>query len=180
VLVREHVYQAFARGSRRLTLGHTWDGAPLSCAVGAAVVEVLRSERLVEHVQNRGRRLRSELAAALNDVPMAAEVRGHGYLLGVSYAEPRGRSAFLPPELGVARRVDEACLSHGLIIYSTQPTRDGYAGDQSLFAPPFTASDEELAEMVARFAASVRQVAAEVEQELADSGRASVASGDHR
>jgi adenosylmethionine-8-amino-7-oxononanoate aminotransferase len=34
VLVREHVFDAIARGSRRFTLGHTWDGAPLSCAVG--------------------------------------------------------------------------------------------------------------------------------------------------
>ena len=29
VLVKEHVYEAFADGSRRFTLGHTWDGAPL-------------------------------------------------------------------------------------------------------------------------------------------------------
>ena len=52
------------------------------------------------------------------------------------------------------------------MILSTQPTRDGYAGDQSLFAPPFTTTDEELAEMVERFARSVRQVTAEVEREL--------------
>ncbi|HZT53257.1 MAG TPA: hypothetical protein VE995_02630, partial [Gaiellaceae bacterium] len=49
---------------------------------------------------------------------------------------------------------------------STQPTRDGMAGDQTLFAPPFTASDEELAEMVERFAASVAETWAKVEDEL--------------
>ena len=27
---RDHVYQAFANGSRKLTHGHTWDGAPVS------------------------------------------------------------------------------------------------------------------------------------------------------
>ena len=53
------------------------------------------------------------------------------------------------------------------MILSTQPTGDGYAGDQSLFAPPFTTSDEELAEMVARFAAAVREVADYVERALA-------------
>src|SRR5207245_8728204 len=31
VLLRDHVHRAFAEGSRRFTLGHTWDGAPLSC-----------------------------------------------------------------------------------------------------------------------------------------------------
>ncbi len=34
-LCREHVYEAIAAGSRRFPLGHTWNGAPLSCAVGA-------------------------------------------------------------------------------------------------------------------------------------------------
>jgi len=57
-------------------------------------------------------------------------------------------------------------MDRGLVILSTQPTRDGFAGDQSLFAPPFTTSDEELAEMVDRFAAAVRDVAVQVEREL--------------
>src|SRR3989441_5532872 len=30
VICTDHVYQAFAKGSRRFTLGHTWDGAPMS------------------------------------------------------------------------------------------------------------------------------------------------------
>src|SRR6266536_609321 len=54
VLVREHVYEAVARGSRRFPLGHTWDGAPLACAVGLAVMQALRSERLIERVRDRG------------------------------------------------------------------------------------------------------------------------------
>jgi adenosylmethionine-8-amino-7-oxononanoate aminotransferase len=57
-------------------------------------------------------------------------------------------------------------MQNGLIVLSTQPTGDGMAGDQSLFAPPFTTSDEELGQMVERFAASVRQVAAEVKRQL--------------
>ena len=57
-------------------------------------------------------------------------------------------------------------LEHGLIVLSTQPTRDGYAGDQTLFAPAFTATDEELAEMVERFAAVAREVWGEVEGKL--------------
>jgi adenosylmethionine-8-amino-7-oxononanoate aminotransferase len=66
----------------------------------------------------------------------------------------------------VAGRIDDTALANGLVTLSTQPTRDGMAGDQSLFAPPFTTTDEELAEMVTRFAAAVRRVAAEVDREL--------------
>jgi adenosylmethionine-8-amino-7-oxononanoate aminotransferase len=168
VLCREPVFEAIANGSRRFPLGHTWDGAPLSCAVGLAVLDALRSEQLIPHVEERGRRLRDELEAALADVPIVQEVRGHGYLLGVSYADPRDGS-FLPRELRVAGRIDQAAFERELITLSTQPTRDGYAGDQTLFAPPFTTTDDELGEMVSRFADAVHRVARDVEPELARS-----------
>ena len=166
VLVREHVYEAFANGSRRFPLGHTWDGAPLSCAVGLAVLNALRTESLVEHVAEPGATLRAELAAALDGIPIVRQVLGHGYLLGVLYVDPRDGEAFLPAELRVAGRVDQAAFEGGLITLSTMPTRDGYAGDQSLFAPAFVAADEDLGEMVERFARAVRQVAEQVEKEL--------------
>ncbi len=97
---------------------------------------------------------------------MVQEVRGHGFLLGVSFVDPRDGTSFLPRELRVGGRVDDAATERDLITLSTQPTRDGYAGDQTLFAPAFTASDDELAEMVARFAGAVRQVAERVDAEL--------------
>jgi adenosylmethionine-8-amino-7-oxononanoate aminotransferase len=165
-ICHERVYEAIAAGSRHFTLGHTWDGAPLPCAVGVAVIDALRRERLIERVAERGPRLRDELAEALSGVAMVREVRGHGFLLGVEYVDPRDGESFLPSELGVAGRIDDLALDRGLVILSTQPTGDGYAGDQSLFAPPFTTSDEELAEMVDRFATVVREVSQRVEREL--------------
>ena len=108
-----------------------------------------------------------ELADALSDIPLVREVRGHGYLLGVSFVDPRDGESFLPPDLRVGGRIDAAAFDRGLIVLSTQPTRDGYAGDQTLFAPAFTATDDELDEMVSRFVEVVRSVAADVEPELA-------------
>jgi adenosylmethionine-8-amino-7-oxononanoate aminotransferase len=166
VLCRDRVYQAFADGSRRFTIGHTWDGAPMACAVGLKVIDVLRSERLIERVRDKGPSLREELAHALDGVPMVRDVRGHGYLLGVEFVDPRDSGSFLPPELGVAGRIDRTAMENGLVTYSTMPTRDGYAGDQTLFAPPFITTDGELTEMVQRLATTVRQVAATVEREL--------------
>ncbi len=166
VLVREHVYEAFAQGSRRFTLGHTWDGAPLACAVGLAVLEAVRSEGLIDHVRERGAKLRQELADALSGVPLVREVRGHGYLLGISFVDPRDGESFLPPELRVGGRIDAEAFDRGLIVLSTQPTRDGYAGDQTLFAPAFTATDDELGEMVSRFLDVVHHVATGVEPDL--------------
>jgi adenosylmethionine-8-amino-7-oxononanoate aminotransferase len=166
-ICHQRVYEAVAAGSRRFTLGHTWDGAPLPCAVGVAVIDALHREGLIERVAQRGPQLRDEIAAALSGIAMVKEVRGHGYLLGVEYVDPRDGESFLPPDLGVAGRLDNLALERELVILSTQPTGDGYAGDQSLFAPPFTTTEAELDEMVSRFASVVVDVAADVERELA-------------
>jgi adenosylmethionine-8-amino-7-oxononanoate aminotransferase len=177
-LCHERVYEAIASGSRRFALGHTWNGAPLPCAVGLAAIAALKREGLVERVATRGPALRQELADAVADVPMVREVRGHGFLLGVEYVDPRDGESFLPPELGVAGRIDDVALEHGLVVLSTQPTGDGYAGDQSLFAPAFTTGEPDLAEMVARFGAVVREVAAYVDEKLP--AREPVPVGDAR
>jgi adenosylmethionine-8-amino-7-oxononanoate aminotransferase len=180
-LCHEDVYTGIAAGSGRFPPGHAWNGAPLPCAVGEKVIDVLRSESLVESLRERGPRLRRQLEQALSGIAIVGEVRGHGFLLGVEYVDPRNGESFLPPELGVAGRVDDAALANGLVTLSTQPTRDGYAGDQSLFAPAFTATEQELVEMVERFAASVRGVADDVERELARAGApATVPAGEQR
>jgi adenosylmethionine-8-amino-7-oxononanoate aminotransferase len=171
-LCHRRVYDAIASGSRKFTLGHTWDGAPLPCAVGVAVIDALKRERLVERVAERGPRLRDELAQALKDVPMVREVRGHGFLLGIEYVDPRDGESFLPAELRVAGRIDDLALERGLVILSTQPTGDGYAGDQSLFAPPFTTSEDDLEQMVDRFTSVVKDIAGQVERELAPTATA--------
>ena len=46
VLCRQHVYDAIERGSREFDLGHTWDGAPLSSAVGLAVLNMIAERGL--------------------------------------------------------------------------------------------------------------------------------------
>jgi adenosylmethionine-8-amino-7-oxononanoate aminotransferase len=166
VLCHERVYAAIEAGSRAFEHGHTWDGAPLPCAVGRAVIAQLRERGLVEHVAARGPRLRDELAAALDGCEMVREVRGRGFLLGIDYVDPRDGEAMLPEELGVARRIDETALENRLCVYSTQPTADGWTGDQTLLAPAFVASDEELEEIVARMARTVRQVESEVKRAL--------------
>lgn len=166
VLYAAHVYEAIAAGTDSFALGHTWDGSPLPCAVGLAVLGILKAEGWVEHVATRGLSLRDELAAALRRHEIVGEVRGRGYLLGIDYVDPRDGHSFLPPELGVAGRIERAAARHGLLVLGTMPTRDGFAGDQHLFAPPFPTSDGELAEMVERMAAAVGEVADEVTGEL--------------
>jgi adenosylmethionine-8-amino-7-oxononanoate aminotransferase len=165
-LCREHVYDAIAEGSRAFEHGHTWDGAPVPAAVGLAVLAYVKEHELVEHVKTVGPVLRGNLDTMLRDCDLVREVRGHGYLLGVDYVDPRDGESFLPAELGVARRIDMKALELGLTVYSTQPTADGYTGDQSLLAPAFVMTDTELDQLVERMGAAVHAVEEEVKQEL--------------
>jgi adenosylmethionine-8-amino-7-oxononanoate aminotransferase len=166
VLCRQHVYDAIDRGSREFDLGHTWDGAPLSSAVGLAVLDLLVERGLVERVRERGPALRDELEAALAGSEIVREVRGRGFLLGVELVDPRDGESFLPVDLDVASLVDDTALEHGLLVASTHPQADGYAGDQTLLAPAYVSSDDELAEIVDRFRATIGSVELSIKESL--------------
>jgi adenosylmethionine-8-amino-7-oxononanoate aminotransferase len=166
LLCREHVYEAVAAGSREFEHGHTWDGAPQSCAVGLAVLDELVQGGLVERVGERGPRVLEELAAGLESIEIVGEVRGRGFLLGVDLVDPRDGDSFLPDELNVAALVDKTALAKGLLVTSTHSTPDGFAGDATLVAPAFTATDEELSEMCSRLAGTLSEVDREVKRAL--------------
>ena len=169
VLVREEVYEAIDRGSREFDLGHTWDGAPLPSAVGLAVLDQIDERGLVDRVRERGPALRDELASAIEGSGLVKEVRGRGFLLGVELVDPRDGVSFLPVELDAAGIVDDTAFEHGLLVTSTHPQADGFAGDQVLLAPAYTSTDAELAEMVERFAATMTEVERRVGAALAGS-----------
>jgi len=94
------------------------------------------------------------------------EVRGRGFLLGVSLVDPRDGKAFLPDELDAATLVDDIGFEHGLLVSSTHSTPDGYAGDEVLLAPAFTSTDDELNEMIERFADTMLAVEKAVRAKL--------------
>ncbi len=166
VLCRQHVYDAIDQGSREFDLGHTWDGAPLPAAVGLAVLDLIVERGLVERVHERGPSLRGELEAALADSKVVREVRGRGFLLGVELVDPRDGESFLPVELDVASIVDDTAFEHGLLVTSTHPQADGFAGDQTLLAPAYVSTDAELTEMVDRFRATMEDVQRTIEDSL--------------
>ena len=166
VLCREHVYVALAEGSAEFDLGHTWDGAPLPCAVGVAVLDYMVKHNLVDRVRDLGPGLLSQLASALEASEIVGEVRGRGFLLGVSLVDPRDGTSFLPHEMDVATLVDDMGFEKGILVSSTHSTPDGYTGDEVLLAPAFTSTEAELEEMVARFVATIEAVEKAVKARL--------------
>jgi len=139
------------------------------------VVDQLVERRLVERVRERGPRLRDELEAALEGSDIVREVRGHGFLIGVELVDPSDGESFLPLDLDVAALVDGTAFEHDVLVTSTHSQADGYAGDQTLLAPAYVSTDEELAEMVGRFADAIRVV----ERVVKDALSSPTANGRH-
>ena len=166
VLCREHVYVALAEGSAEFDLGHTWDGAPLPSAVGVAVLDYIVRHGLVDRVRDLGPGFLAQLKAALKGIDVVGEVRGRGFLVGVSLVDPRDRRSFLPHELDAATLVDDIAFERGLLVSSTHSTPDGWTGDEVLLAPAFTSTEKELQEMVKRFVDTMQAVDQAVKQKL--------------
>ena len=135
---------------------------------GAADLIVERG--LVERVRERGPGLLADLEAALSGSEIVREVRGRGFLLGVELVDPRDGTSFLPDDLDAASLVDDTAFERGLLVTSTHPQADGYAGDQVLLAPAYTSTDAELAEMVERLAATIGDVERTIKSSLMKAG----------
>jgi adenosylmethionine-8-amino-7-oxononanoate aminotransferase len=86
------------------------------------------------------------------------EVRGRGFLLGVELVDPRDGDSFLPVDLDAASLIDDRAWERGLLVTSSHPQADGFAGDQTLLAPAYVSTDAELSEMIVRFAATIGDV----------------------
>jgi len=125
----------YARGFVHVT-SHVSD--PLPAAVGLAVLEVLRRERLAERALELGRRLEAGLRDLQQRYEVIGDVRGRGLLWGVELVADR-QSRRPNPELG--GRITRRCLELGLSMNIV--SLPGLASVWRI-APPLTATPAEL------------------------------------
>jgi adenosylmethionine-8-amino-7-oxononanoate aminotransferase len=78
VVARDAVMEPFLEGTRTYTHGITFGGHPVACAIALKNLEIMKRERIVEHVQEHAPLLRERLASLL-ELPIAGDLRGVGY-----------------------------------------------------------------------------------------------------
>jgi 4-aminobutyrate aminotransferase-like enzyme/murein DD-endopeptidase MepM/ murein hydrolase activator NlpD len=86
----------------------TFGGNNVSCAIGLAVLDVLRDEQLQAHALRVGAELRANLEALVDRYPIIGDVRGSGLFLGVELVRNRETLEPAGPEASfVANRMRE-------------------------------------------------------------------------
>ena len=65
-------------------LGTTFGGAPLACAAGLAVLEVIENENLINNAIETGNYLMEEC----KQLPQVKEIRGKGLMIGIEFNFP--------------------------------------------------------------------------------------------
>jgi 4-aminobutyrate aminotransferase len=115
-------------------LGHyTHEKSSLGCAAALATLDVIDDERLCERAQRLGERALARLRDMQRRLPVVADVRGIGLLLGVELVDPATRA----PARDVAERVLYECLANGLSFKVGQ-------GNVLVLAPPLVIDDADL------------------------------------
>jgi adenosylmethionine-8-amino-7-oxononanoate aminotransferase len=138
--------------------GFTWSHHPIGAAVGSAVLDELAAKGLVERVPALGERCRSALRASIGDHPHVGEVRGIGLMNAVEFVADRDTKSAFDRREGIAERVTDAALRHGVTVYTCTSVVDGAVGDAVMLGPPLSVTEAELDAMVERLSLAVSDV----------------------
>ncbi|MFT8711580.1 4-aminobutyrate--2-oxoglutarate transaminase [Komagataeibacter rhaeticus] len=116
-------------------LGGTYGGAPLACAAGLAVLDIIEDEKLVERANTIGRSLRSHIDClhANGRLLPISRARGLGAMIAFDILKEHGR-----PDVraGAAAAICARACEKGLIVLSC-----GTQGATVRILVPLTASD---------------------------------------
>jgi 4-aminobutyrate aminotransferase-like enzyme len=95
---------------------NTFGGNPVSAAIGMAVLDVIRDERLQAHARETGDHLLAGLRALSQSHPLIGDVRGRGLFIGVELS-----LAERAPATAEAKLVKEELKRRGVLISTDGP-----------------------------------------------------------
>jgi len=154
-IVRRELGERILAAHGAILTGHTYSGHTTACAAALAVQRIIRREGLLARVHSRGEALRGELRRALAPFAEVGDVRGRGYLIGIELVEDRATRQPFPAERALSQAVGRHAFEDGLIVYPCAGNVGGVRGDTIIIAPPFNASEGELAELIEKFTGAV-------------------------
>lgn len=136
--------------------GHTFEGSPLACAAGIAVLREIVEKDLCANARKQGQVLRAGFERLAKKHGMIGDIRGKGLLQGIEFVKDlktKERFALNPP-LGV--RIGKRALANGLLCR--------FDPHWLAFGPALNITSEQLEEMLALLDRSIGEVLSDLVQ----------------
>jgi 4-aminobutyrate aminotransferase-like enzyme len=115
VITTREIANSFRNGMEYF---NTFGGNPVSCAVGLAVLDVIRDEELQQNALDVGEYLKQGLAHLQAECPLIGDVRGLGLFLGIEFV--RNRETLEPADTEAAQIV-ELMKERGVLLSTDGP-----------------------------------------------------------
>ncbi len=88
VIATDRVMEPFLQGERMYTHGITFGGHPVQAAIALKNIEIMRREKIVEHVDEQQDTVRATLEQLL-DLPIAGDLRGTGFFYALELVKDK-------------------------------------------------------------------------------------------
>jgi adenosylmethionine-8-amino-7-oxononanoate aminotransferase len=97
VVVRDAVMEPFLEGTKMYSHGITFGGHPVMAAIALKNIEIMKRERIVEHVREQENTFRATLAQLL-DLPIVGDLRGSGFFYALELVKDKETRATFSDE----------------------------------------------------------------------------------
>ncbi|MDY0873880.1 aminotransferase class III-fold pyridoxal phosphate-dependent enzyme [Dongia rigui] len=134
VATRPEIAAAFAGGMEYF---NTFGGNPVSAAIGLAVLDIIRDERLLANARARGMQLMDGLRVLAGRHPAIGHIRGLGLFIGAEFVQDR---TTLQPDAAALKTVIEGMKDAGVLLSSEGPHHNVLK-----VKPPMVISEQECA-----------------------------------
>jgi adenosylmethionine-8-amino-7-oxononanoate aminotransferase len=132
--------------------GHTFEGNPVLCAAGLAVLREILERDLCANARVQGARLRAGFERLARKYDVIGDIRGKGLLQGIEFVRDRATRERFPAEAAFGVRVGRRALDNGLLFR--------FDPHWIAFGPALVVTAEQIDEMVDILDRSIGEVLA--------------------
>jgi 4-aminobutyrate--pyruvate transaminase len=159
LMIAEPIWQAMVAESEKIGIfghGFTYSGHPVAAAVALEAIAIYEERDIVGHVRSVAPALQQGLRRFAGH-PLVGEARGIGLVGAVELVKNKETKDSFAATDGVGAYCQQRAEAHGLIVRPLP-------GDVMAFSPPLIISEDEIADMLARFGRALDDTHAWVRQ----------------
>ena len=112
------ISERYREAAKSCSASSTHGGMPVACAAVLAVLDIIRRDKLVDHVRTSGAACFAAMKAMQGRHRIIGNAQGKGYLLGLEFVDP----ATGLPSASISSQVANRCMQRGVSVSPVGPT----------------------------------------------------------